>query len=438
MDQTNRYNELIYTRNSFIVCTNAVAKTINRRLTNHEINNLIAFIGDNRTKNWGAYTVPQIQETLVKSYLTTRYSDAGRDTTRKQSDIIDIHELMKQHLSFSGDSTTQTNEDGFIISGTADTLAAGDAPRGEQTTLAVQAPAAAAAQSGAASFNGAVTNVQQIFGKSDFSAVINAFNPAATLKKNYIVFDSRYRNQDTDGRSSMSWNFLSNSASNISGSINSLGDVKNISAIRVYPFRIPYQDIIFNNSYKRLTMLINEFSGQAFIGQENRRFHFILDAEEDDNSIKLSPLSNNNGLFEFAKTISIIDTLTLTFGMPLEPVIFDIDRGTVTITYSNPARFTMTNHVPHSLQTGDQIYFTGFTSNNPTNDYTVINKLNNSHGYNMFAVDNYSFDVNIDLSVVTAPINNLIIGVYFGSKRIIIPLEITFLAPVVTATTSTF
>lgn len=438
MDQTNRYDLYIYNNASLKKCANLLASRIGRKITQAEAIDLISFVNVNRTKDWTGRTDDDVRRILIKDYLVLRFTDIGREQTRRVTDPVDIHELLKQHMGTGDDNTpdsassTNVNEDGFVIS-------AGDAAA-TSTDATVDTPAGLGNLDSVNSINSistisAVANVQQIFGQSDFNSVINALNPSGTVRKNYIFFDTRYKAQNTDG-TTVSWNFLSNSSTNTPGGINSIGDIKNVTSIKVYPFKIPYQDVIVSNAYNRVTMLIQEFSGQAFIGQEGRKFHFIFETEIDNNMIKLTPLPPPFGLFEFAKPITQIDTLTLSFGMPLEPIIFDIDRGSVTVAYTNPAQFTMTNNVPHTLTTGDQVYFSGFTSGDTINDYTTINLVNNINGYTIYTVDDYTFEVTIDLSQMVAPIQNIVVGVYFGSKRILIPLELGYYASSGTSSTS--
>lgn len=433
MDQTNNYDVNIYNRDSVKAVANLVASNIGRKLSEYEARDLLSFIGANRTKDWNGRSYDRIRQTLAQNYLALRFTETGRTVTRHQSDIIDMHELLKQHMGSGDDNTpdaassVNVNEDGFITNGSD--------PNATVTDSTVDTPSGLGNLGSVDSINtissvGTISNVQQIFGQSNFNSVLAALNPSSSIRKNYILFDTRYSQdtQDNTGITSFSWNFLSNSNVNTPGGINSLGDIKNITAIKVYPIKIPYMDILVDNAYNRVTMLINEFSGQAFIGQEGRKFHFIFESEVAENMVKLTPLPHPTGIFEFAKPIASIDTLTLTFGMPLENVSFDPDRGAVSVQYTNPAQFTMVGNIPHNLQTGDQVYISGFTSNNSVQDYTIINTVNAINGYNVYVVDQYNFQIQVDLTRVTAPLVNIVVNVYFGSKRIFIPMELSYMA----------
>ena len=137
-------------------------------------------------------------------------------------------------------------------------------------------------------------NVQQLFGKSDPTSLQLLVNPEAAYKHNYIMMDSRYRKTDTFGIQEQSWNFLSNSTINATGAVNSLGSVKNIVAMTVPELRLPFKDSIILNGYKRVSLLIKEFSGQSHVAQETRKFHFMLKTVVDGNNIDLIPLKYGN------------------------------------------------------------------------------------------------------------------------------------------------
>jgi hypothetical protein len=277
----------------------------------------------------------------------------------------------------------------------------------------------------------ALDNVSQILGLSDPVAIQMLFNPLAAYKWNYILMDSKARLTNTDGTTEQSWDFLNDSAVNTIGAVNSLGGVKSVTAITIDKIRIPYEDVIILNGYNRVTLLIKEFSGQAFIGQEGRKFHFIFNATTDGNMIELEPLNFNGqeaGIFEFAKPITQIDKLTLTWGNPLEIITFDKDRINFDVTYANPGSFTTTSGEEHNLLTGDLIYITTFTSNDPVTDEAIIDQTNAVNGHNIVKVDDFTFEIDgLDLTTVTSQINPLTIEIFLGSKRFFVPLGIRYI-----------
>ncbi len=197
-------------------------------------------------------------------------------------------------------------------------------------------------------------------------------------------------------------------------------------SIQTSNIRLPFQNNVFINAYKRISLLINEFSGQSYIGQEGRKFHFLFSTELDGNMIECRALPTERATFEFAKPITQLDTFTVSFSCPLEAMEFDMDRMLMGVQYSYPAG--LVSVLPHKLQTGDQIYITNFATNDPTTDSAAITNANRVSGYNVFVVDDYTITLDeLDLTAVTAPINPYNIQVYFGSKRIFVPLELKYI-----------
>ena len=74
------------------------------------------------------------------------------------------------------------------------------------------------------------------------------------------------------------------------GTVNAIGNIRDITALRIFPIKLPYNSYI-DNDYTRVTIFIQEISAQSFIGQENRRFHFMFSTTVDDRWINLEPES---------------------------------------------------------------------------------------------------------------------------------------------------
>ena len=102
----------------------------------------------------------------------------------------------------------------------------------------------------------------------------------------------------------------------------------------------------------------------------------------------------------------------------------DIYNVDFTINYGNTTVFTTVN--PHNLQTGDLVYFSGFTTNNTTSDVTAIAQINKLDGFNVIVLDANTFEIDFDTSGLVAPINGLRINAYYASKRLFINLELSY------------
>lgn len=430
MDITNRFNKDILNRESMRIIANDISSRIKRTLTTIEITDLFAFTRLHATQNWVDISSPKIRTTVVRNFLESRFTNEGRAKSSTDQQPVDLHEIMKGHIGTSEQEPDYESVNNVDTDGNPANLdsASDGTDRSKRGSL------------GSIDNIGTINKVLQVLsvgnvatfmGKSDESSLQQLVNPQAAWRKNYIILDSRYRDtsQDTPGSgiTNFIWNFLANSSVNTAGAVNSLGTVQQLVSIQCPNLRVPFQNNALVNSYKRVTLLINEFSGQSYIGQEGRKFHFIYSTELDGNMIECRALPHERGTFDFAKPITQLDTFTVSFSCPLEPMVFDMDRALMAVQYTNPAVLVST--VPHALQTGDQVYLTTFSTNDTVADAAVISNANNVGGHNIFVVDLYTIRVEgLDLTGVTAPINPYNTQVYFGSKRVFIPLELKYVS----------
>lgn len=286
---------------------------------------------------------------------------------------------------------------------------------------------------------------------SSIGDAARALNPDSLLRKVYLVLDSRYRVLDSTGSIlEFKWNYILQSASTSQGSVSVIGNVRDIVAIRMYPFRVPYISSA-DNKYARISVFIKEFAAQSFVAHESRNFHFMLQSETDGAFINLLTDQYNDGYFYLEKPITSVENLTISFGSPLEQVIFDKDRDTCQIDYFSISPLTkITIGYPdlsaHNLSNGDRVYFSKF-------DVGVINPIlveqvkinqeikrgiNRLEGFIITVIDPYSFSINYDSSNIQNPLPDplanhardiFIFDVFYGSKRIFMPIELTYIMP---------
>ena len=289
------------------------------------------------------------------------------------------------------------------------------------------------------------SNINNLLGITSSNDAARVLNPDSFLRKNYIMLDSRYRDltgTNSDGITAFSWNYILQSVSLVQGTVNIVGNVRDIVALRIYPSRIPYV-LSADNKYSRISILITELSSQSFISHEKRNFHFMLRSVIDDNFINLDTHDYNDGYFYFEKPITTLNRLTLTFGSPLEPVVFDKDRDVCTIDYFSIQPLTkittgsLSSPNPHNLINGDTVYFTYFKTGyiDPVLvseiliDETIVNNINRLSGWIITVIDDFSFSIIYDTSTIQSPISLLEFNVYYGSKRMFIPIELTYIMP---------
>lgn len=177
----------------------------------------------------------------------------------------------------------------------------------------------------------AKTEVTEQFDIDDFLGVTNLtefkmlFNPESLYQHFYVVLDSDYRDTTSENPASITsftWKYAPTQDVGM-GFCNSVGVIKDIIGMRMYQPRVPYLAGM-NTSAKRVSVLIQEFSAQAFICENGRRFHFLLrpDFATAGTDIELSTEDYNDGIFSFRKPITEFNTLTVSFGDPLELLSF--------------------------------------------------------------------------------------------------------------------
>lgn len=428
MDQTNRYTAKVLTPENMRYVANQVSKIIERKLLHNEAVDLLNFAKANATAPWGNMSIDEIDLVLIKNFINSRFTAEGRDTI--DLPIVDIKEILKTHIGTQSqdvnyEHVTNVDEDGIPVDLQEQAL--------KNLGLTPIRDPDMAAQTSVLKNLDSVTSIDNIagfLGVKDIPTLQMLINPSSSLKKNYIVLDTRHRDISSDTGSTISsftWNFLNNSAINTEGAVNSLGNVQNVVKVQTGDIRIPYQDQMFLNHLRRISLFIQEFSSQSYIAQEGWRYHFMFSSQVESNMVNCATLNKADATFEFAKPITQLNSITISFGCPFEKIQFDVDRMLMNFAYTNPA--TLTSLTPHNLQTGDQIYITTFTTNDTNTDSAIIAAVNSPNGYNVNVVNSTTIKlVGLDLTTVTAPIIPYNITVYFGSKRIIIPLEITYMA----------
>lgn len=429
------YNKHINNKESASQMANELSSVLRRKLTLEDANNLKFYINAHSNHNWNLNiakrngddkaTANDIRRLIVKNLIQHKYTAKGRNVTNQYNDEVDVHETMKLMIGKPGqdiDYSVAVNTDGAPIGSNITPSFEGEE---EEKTLGDLNEIKTVSTISQVNL---INDIKSIWGKRTDFDIRTLLNPDANYRTIQIALDTRYRSTGNDGTELQTWDFVTDTAVTRTGSVNSIvGNIANVVSISVGRVRIPYKDIIVNNNYGRVSLLLNEFSNQAVIGHEGRRYHFLFESVASGNAIELYPIAfnDNDTAYHFTKPITQISTITTTWGNPMEQIIFDKDRLFMTITYTNPGRFTSTEE--HNLLTGDIVYFTDFNTDDPTTDEKIISQVNSVNGYNIVKVDDFSFDIDaLDLTVVTAPTAGLNIIVYFGANRIIIPLTIKY------------
>ncbi len=286
MDQTNRFNDEIINTTSLKYIADGISKSINRKLTKMEAQDLLNYTRRHATLNWNLKSTTDIKNTIVNNYLYSRFSEEGRKKTQSSTELIDIHEIIKAHIGTTDQEPdyaviTNVDENGVQIKAGA----SGEEGEISSTTLQKIESVNIINKVSAVTTVGNITN---ILGKGDDASFQLLVNPQASYRSNYIILDSRNRDTSSDtgaGITSFHWTLINNSSTS-SGSVISIGDIQQVIKIKSPNIRIPYTQNTSISAYKRVTLLFSELSGQAYIGQEGRKFHFIYSTELDGNMLE--------------------------------------------------------------------------------------------------------------------------------------------------------
>lgn len=266
--------------------------------------------------------------------------------------------------------------------------------------------------------------VDSFFGIRDIPTLVKKINePVSSINTAHLLLDTRYRILENDGTTYFKWGHI-NSLARSQGTVNSIGDIRDVVSVRMMPFRMPAVETA-TTAYNRISVFIKEFCPQSYVAHEDRRFHFIGNWFQTNNWLNVDVSDYSDGAFKFNKPMTRVDTITLTLGAPLEPIIFDKDRLPGTIIASNPTLIIFNED--HNLATNDVIYITDFTTSTPTIDDATINIMNRQRGHSSTVSTATSITIPVDTSGLTISGTN---EVYFGSKRIFFTLELVYLAAI--------
>lgn len=281
--------------------------------------------------------------------------------------------------------------------------------------------------------------ITNLLGATHISEAVSILNPKSRHKRNHILLDSRYRistDQSPVNIKEFEWGYVQKSVNTTEGSVNIIGNVRDIIGFRIHKVRIPYTASA-DNKYQKISILIKEYSAQSFIAHENRKFHFMMNSVIDSDFITLEA-DVYDGFFWFEKALTAVDKLTITFGNPLEPIVFDRDRDYCVFDYFILAPNTqVTTRLPHNLQNGDRVYFSEFDVGavNPLlinqkiiND-SIKNQINSTSGYLITVINSTTFSIPVNSSQIQNPLTTINTKVFYGSKRFLIPLEIIYIQP---------
>lgn len=251
------------------------------------------------------------------------------------------------------------------------------------------------------------------------------------VKTSSIYFDTRFQNISNTNRTRFDFTLVNNtrvrsrSAVPGSGSLVSLGYIKDVVEFEIGSFYIPYSSSNINY-FQEITLTFLGLRTHSYEAGDNASFHFKFNYTRPTFNTNLAYLTPVIPKFKFPTPITEIDDLSIQFSNNLVPIQFDIDRMKMaSAVYTNPGVINFSQN--HNLSNNDIIILSDFTSLNPAQDDVILNQINNPSGLVVTVTSPTQITIPIDLSQISNPNTTQTPMIYFQSKRITFPLQIKYL-----------
>jgi hypothetical protein len=198
----------------------------------------------------------------------------------------------------------------------------------------------------------------------------------------------------------------------------------NITSMKFNEFFIPYIADA-DNTYKKISLLIEELGMSSVMCHENRHYHMMFDTDVVTNRIKLTP--ENCGIYNFSEPIDQFKRVTISFGNPLVQLSFLPDFYSIVVSINGPSSTYLTFRVKHFVSDGEVVIITGFTTANPSIDFTSISNVNNPEGNVVSVVDDFTLEIAVDTSTTTLLSDPPSVEAYITSRRVLIPVIFSYM-----------
>lgn len=263
--------------------------------------------------------------------------------------------------------------------------------------------------------------------------VANSFRLLRTIQdvySAYILLDSRYRKIGGSRSANITeykWEYTP-TVYTTQGTANVVSHIQDVLYMQVMGgFYIPYVAEA-DNAYRRVTMLVQEFSALAVVAHEDRRYHYMLHSEVDGNRIRLNAPVSDHGKFRFSQPINRVDQITVSFGAPLTPITFQPDRYDVTIVPINPieTQLFFGTTTQHNVTNGEVVILSGYTTGDPEMDGLRIDEVNRKSGHVVTVVNPNTLSIAVDLTGITAPVPDPVVECYITTRRVLIHMRLVY------------
>lgn len=275
-------------------------------------------------------------------------------------------------------------------------------------------------------------NITGIAGQTDPYDLLKLVNPRQLWTRTDYWLDSRNRsNPNTTVFTNLTWG-IAFSANVSEGTANNINIVRDIVRMRVPKIRLPQPQNALGasptNNFNVITMQISELANVGMIALQQKIFQFTFDPISNNRYIDITP--QMDGIVEFQRP-SNIQGFNISFGSPLNSIIFDPDRKRVTFTYGAVTTVIVDNQESHYLANNDLVTFNQFTTNTvpQSADASVIATMNGTFGLQVTVINAYTFTIPVNTASIATPTPGLNIFCYFESKRIQFRMNVEFVEP---------
>jgi hypothetical protein len=324
----------------------------------HEFARLKDFITNLDPANFANYRLVDIPHVIAQQWVR-RFPKTFTGTKPKDTDIKE--QLRNYQLESIGTSSEDNLGDTSSATFTR--------PLEQATTLAIQQDP-----------NNVTIN--KFLGVSSFARVAGALNPTAGIGWQRILLDTRSRSLENDGTEFFSWT-LKPGVTNAQGIVSIKEDIRDVVFVKFPTHFIPVSSSA-NYLYRTVSCVLDELDSQSTATRESTRFHAMFEYSITDEFLRLDPTYFGNGEYKFNPPITRFNKITLRYFSPVEPIYFDKDRLTGTITTGTPTLITFTEN--HNTDSGDVIYISDFSVTTSTTDATIINTINQVAGHAITSV----------------------------------------------------
>lgn len=406
-----------------------ISKEIGRSLHQFELKALINHLGKLNGNTFRTMPIDEATAQIAKGYLQLM---SGSDDV-----IYDTHEIMKQFIG----GGVSASPDRFILNKQCGSQS--DTPSSLSSVTKHGHDKAYAMHPTVQGFDNKKKEASNNIDSSLISSAKNKFGDneegdpvigdwvrkgnmiSPREKSSYILLDSRYKNRSI-GNNIFQWT-ISPMAKETPGVAGTVAHMKNIIFMQFDKFMIPYSADA-DNVYRKISLLIEELRFSAVVAHEGRHYHGLFDTEVQSNRILCTPSSQDDCKFRFNEPINLINSITISFGGPLNTLTFLPDNFSVTVT-SNGINSTYINFLQnHAVSDGEQIYIVGFTTANPSVDFAAISDITRPTGHTVSVVDNVTLEITSDLSTSTLIVPNRPVECYIATRRIFIPIRFVYIA----------